>query len=107
MTTIPPSIATLRRLGWAATVRSEVAGHQQFQSQQDGLAEIGDKPAVDVGLAMGEPNEGDAERDHCSDDDDDDPCAVDGHPDLLDNVVGDTRSRPSTRLVGPPCTVCP
>lgn len=65
----------------------DVAGHQQFQSQQDGLAETLTKPAVDVGLAMGESNQGNAERDHCSDDDDDDPCAVDGHPDLLDNVV--------------------
>ena len=65
----------------------DVAGHEQLQAEQDGLAQLLAETQVDRTLAPGEADGGDHERDRYAGHDDHDPRRIDDHPDLLDHVV--------------------
>src|SRR4051794_26589776 len=65
----------------------DVAGAEQLEAEQDGLAELPAEALVDGGLAPGPPSGGGRDRDRSAGDDDHDPGGVDGHPGLFDHVV--------------------
>ena len=94
ITTIIARTPTVVRVGWAATVRTMFAGHQQFQAEQDGLTELLAKVLVYVGLMAGELDDGDDGGDARADDKDSDAGAVDYFADPIDCVVEVHRSRP-------------
>src|SRR5215469_11431365 len=77
----------------------DVGGHQQFQAEQDGLAELLAEAAVIVGLVPAEPDRGRADRDDAAQDDDGHPGGVDDLPDPLDHVV-EVHAAPSAGLTG-------
>src|SRR5215472_3961855 len=65
----------------------DVAGHEQFQAKQNGLAKPLAEAPVDIMLVSGGPDGAVHERDHCASHDDQDPRRVDAHPDLVNHVV--------------------
>src|SRR5215467_2443982 len=77
----------------------DVGGHQQFQAEQDGLAELLAEAAVIVGLMPAEPDRGRADRDDAAQDDDGHAGGVDDLPDPLDHVVV-VHAAPSAGLTG-------
>ena len=58
MRTIAASMATPVRPGRGGDGTDDVAGHEQFQAEQDGLAQLLAKAPVDVTLVPGEPGPG-------------------------------------------------
>jgi hypothetical protein len=66
MRTIAASTATLVRLGEAATVRTMSPGHEQLQSEQDGLGQLLAEAPADITVAPGEPDGAGHERDRCA-----------------------------------------
>ena len=87
MRTIAASMATPVRPGRGGDGTDDVAGHEQFQAEQDGLAQLLAETPVDITLAPGAPDGGDHERDRRAGYDDHDPRGINGQPGRLDRVV--------------------
>ena len=70
-----------------ATVRTMSAATSGSRPQQDDLAKLLTKAAVDAGLVPGQPDDGGASGDSRADGDDDNPGGIDDLPDPDDYVV--------------------
>ena len=85
MSTIAASTATPLRLGEARDGTDYVTGHQQFQAEEDGPAQLLAKTPVDITLAPGEPDGAGRETDRRVGHDDHNPRGRSG-PKVLGGV---------------------
>src|SRR5215469_2678097 len=76
-----------RQSGRGGYGTDDVAGHEQLQAKQDGLAKALAETPVDVALAPGQPDGADDGRHYRAYHDDRNPGGIDGHPCLLYQVV--------------------
>jgi hypothetical protein len=81
------SIATLVRVGCAATVRTMSPTTSNSRPSRIVPAKLLAEAAVGAGLMMAEPGGGHTGADQHADDDDGDPDGVDDLPDPLDRMV--------------------